>query len=70
MRIVDYGVVRQAGAWIIVGRNLRYGTFRKRCGAVRAARRLADNSGGLSVRLHLQDESGELRTAEWVRPSR
>ena len=57
---VHYGVVRQNGAWTIIGDNLRFGAYARRDSAMRAARRLAGQSGGLPVQLHAQDESGEL----------
>ncbi len=61
MAEVDYGVVLQDGAWRIVGEGLRFGAYPNRFSAERAARRLASQSGGLAVRLHVQDETGELR---------
>jgi hypothetical protein len=61
MAEVDYGVVLQDGAWRIIGEGLRFGAYASRFNAERAARRLAGQSGGLPVRLHVQDETGELR---------
>jgi hypothetical protein len=58
---VHFGVVHQNGAWTIVGDNLRFGSYKTRGSAVRAARRLASKSAGLAVQLHVQDESGELQ---------
>jgi hypothetical protein len=66
MAEVHYGVVLQGGAWRIIGRGLRFGSFMTRRGAERAARRLADKSAGLRVHLHVQDEGGELRPPERV----
>lgn len=61
MADVNYGVVLQNGAWTIIGDSLRFGSYKTRTGAERAARRLASKSGGLPVQLHLQDEAGELK---------
>ena len=60
MAEIHYGVVEQGGAWIIIGENLRYGSYPSRVEAVEAARRLANKSAG-PVQLHVQDESGELK---------
>jgi hypothetical protein len=57
---VHYGVVKQDGAWTIIGRHLRVGRYRRRSSAVRAVRRLALRSGGLPVQLHIQSATGEL----------
>jgi hypothetical protein len=54
-----YGVVQQNGVWTIIGRGLRFGSYRTRASAETAARRLAVKSA-LPVQLHVQDESGEL----------
>lgn len=64
---VHYGVVQQNGRWTIIGPNLRFGAYASRASAVRAARRLASKSGGLSVQLHMQDETGTLLPPERVR---
>ena len=61
MEEVHYGVVQQDGAWTIIGAGLRFGAYKTRQGAERAARRLAKKSSGLPVQLHVQDERGELR---------
>lgn len=61
MAEVQYGVVQLDGAWIIIGENLRFGSYRSRRDAEQAARRLAKKSSGLPVRLHVQDEKGELK---------
>ncbi|MET0272298.1 MAG: hypothetical protein ABW360_04860 [Phenylobacterium sp.] len=61
MADVHYGVVRQNGAWTIIGDNLHFGHYETRWLAERAARRLAEQSAGLPVQLHVQDETGELR---------
>jgi hypothetical protein len=61
MTEVQYGVVHQNGAWTIIGESLRFGSYKTRGDAERAARRLAKKSSGLPVRLHVQDEKGELR---------
>jgi hypothetical protein len=55
-----YGVVQQNGVWTIIGRGLRFGSYRTRTSAERAARRLAVKSA-LPVQLHVQDDqTGEL----------
>jgi len=59
-----YGVVQQFGAWIIIGDHLRFGSYKTRKSAERAARRLAGQSSGLPVQLHVQDETGELQPPE------
>lgn len=61
MADLHYGVVQQHGAWTIIGDHLRFGSYRTRTAAERAARRLASKSSGLPVQLHLQDESGVLQ---------
>jgi hypothetical protein len=61
MAEVQYGVVQQDGAWTIIGESLRFGSYKTRREAERAARRLAKKSCGLPVALHVQDEKGELR---------
>jgi hypothetical protein len=58
---VHYGVVQQNGAWTIIGDGLRFGSYRTRRVAEGAARRLAGQSAGLPVQLHVQDETGELK---------
>jgi len=60
MTPVHYGVVLQSGAWTIIGDNLRFGAFPTRHEAERAALRLAAQSSGLPVQLHVQDETGVL----------
>jgi len=69
MADIQYGVVHQDGRWTLIGRNLRYGAFRSRARAERAARQLAYSCGGLSVELHLQDETGELRPPKRIEPA-
>ncbi len=64
MTEVQYGVVQQNGAWTIIGDGLRFGAYKNRASAERAARRLAQQSSGLPVTLHVQDESGQLRPPE------
>ena len=61
MTDVHYGVVHQDGAWTIIGEGLRFGAYKTRAGAERAARRLAAKSSGLPVQLHLQDDGGQLQ---------
>jgi len=60
MEQLHYGVVRQDGAWTIIGDNLRFGAYASREEAEQAAERLARQSCGLPVRLHVQNEAGEL----------
>ncbi|MDB5460718.1 MAG: hypothetical protein JWO72_2459 [Caulobacteraceae bacterium] len=64
MADVHYGVVEQDGVWIIIGDGLRFGSFADKDRAERAARNLADISSGLTVQLHVQDETGELLPPE------
>ncbi len=61
---VHYGVVYQRGAWTIIGASLSFGPYKTRRAAERAARRLASKSSGLPVQLHVQDETGELKSPE------
>jgi len=58
---IHYGVVRLGGVWTIIGKALRFGHFRSKAAAERAARRLASLSAGLPVQLHIQDETGQLQ---------
>jgi hypothetical protein len=60
MAELHYGVVQQDGRWIIIGQNLRYGSYKHRSSAVRAARRLARQSIGRAVTLHIQDDAGPI----------
>jgi Arc/MetJ-type ribon-helix-helix transcriptional regulator len=60
MAELHYGVVQQNGRWIIIGQNLRYGAYKHRSSAVRAARRLAEQALGRPVTLHIQDEAGSM----------
>jgi hypothetical protein len=64
MAEVHYGVVHQNGAWTIIGASLRFGSYKTRWIAERAARRLASKSSGLPVQLHVQNETGELQSPE------
>ena len=63
MAEIHYGVVEQAGVWVIIGNGLRFGSYPDRPTAERAARELADRSA-VEVQLHVQDETGELRKPE------
>lgn len=63
MADVNYGVVEQDGAWIIIGDGLRYGAYNDRHAAERAARSLAESSS-VTVRLHVQDDTGQLLPPE------
>lgn len=69
MTTVHYGVVQLDGAWTIIGKGLRFGSYRTRAAAERAARRLASKSAGLDVQLHLQDSSGRLRATPLQTPA-
>ena len=62
MTEVHYGVVRVGETWAIIGDQLRVGAYATRRQAENAARRLAEQvtGVGLPVRMHLQDETGEL----------
>lgn len=62
MTEVHYGVVRVGETWAIIGDQLRVGAYTTRSQAETAARRLAEQvtGVGLPVRMHLQDETGEL----------
>jgi hypothetical protein len=60
-----YGVVQQAGAWRIIGPNLRFGSYNRRSAAVTAARRLAARSLPAGV-IHVQDDNGELLPPERI----
>ncbi|RAK56571.1 hypothetical protein [Phenylobacterium deserti] len=64
MADVHYGVVQQNGAWTIIGDHLKFGRYRRRSAAIRAARRLGETSSGLAFQLHVQDECGQLRRCE------
>jgi hypothetical protein len=64
MSEVNYGVVRISGRWTIIGRGLRYGAYDTREEAEEAMRRLAAQTGGLPVKLHFEDELGQLRRSE------
>jgi len=63
MTEVHYGVIRQNGVWTVIGAGLRFGSYKTRVEAERAARRLASKCAGRPVRLHVQEESGELPPA-------
>ncbi len=62
MTEVHYGVVRVGDTWAIIGDALRVGAYATRRQAERAARNLAEQATGvgLPVKMHLQDETGEL----------
>jgi len=62
MAEVHYGVVRVGESWTIIGDQLRVGAYRTRRQAEDAVTRLAEQSTGvgLPVRLHLQDDTGQL----------
>ena len=64
MADVHYGVVQQNGAWTIIGDHLKFGRYRRRGAAIRAAQRLGEKSSGLAYQLHVQDERGQLRRYE------
>ncbi len=62
MAEVHYGVVRVGKTWAVIGEQLRVGAYATRDQAEYAARSLAAQATGvgLPVRMHLQDETGEL----------
>jgi len=62
MAELHYGVVRVGDSWAIIGDQLRVGAYATRNQAEHAARNLAEQATGLGlpVRMHLQDETGEL----------
>jgi hypothetical protein len=62
MSELHYGVVRVGDTWAIIGDQLRVGAYPTRRQAETAAHRLAEQATGvgLPVRLHLQDDTGQL----------
>lgn len=62
MAEVHYGVVRVGTTWSIIGDQLRVGTYATRDQAESVARRMAEQTTGigLPVRMHLQDDTGQL----------
>lgn len=62
MAELHYGVVQMGERWTIIGDQLRFGAYRDRRAAERAAKRLAQQASGLGlpVVMHLQDETGQL----------
>jgi len=66
MTDLHYGVVLIEGRWRIIGQDLAYGSYDKLETAERAAQRLAEQSSGLSVQIHVQDEYGLLHEGERV----
>jgi hypothetical protein len=62
MTELHYGVVRVGDTWAIIGDQLRVGAYATRRQAEAAARNLAEQATGvgLPVRMHLQDDTGEL----------
>lgn len=62
MAQVHYGVVQMGDHWSIIGDQLRFGSYRNRRAAERAAKRLAEQATGLGIPvvMHLQDETGQL----------
>ena len=62
MATVHYGVVQVGDRWTIISDQLRFGAYRSRREAERAATRLAEQATGLGlpVRMHVQDETGQL----------
>jgi hypothetical protein len=57
---IHYGVVQIDGEWMVIGKGLRSGPYPTKDEAEQVARRMAAEAAGLTVQLHLQDESGEL----------
>ncbi len=64
MSNINYGVVQIDGHWVIIGEGLRYGSYADRGEAEEAARRLAQQAGGLPAQLHFQDDTGQLQKPE------
>jgi len=57
---IHYGVVQIDGEWMVIAEGLRLGPFPALADAEQVARRMADESAGLAVQLHLQNDAGEL----------
>lgn len=57
---IHYGVVQIEGEWMVIAEGLRLGRYPTEAAAELVARRMADESAGLEVQLHLQDAAGEL----------
>jgi len=64
---VHYGVVRIDSRWNVISEGLRLGPYDTAEEAEKVARQLAAQAPDVPVRLHLQDETGQLRQEE---PSR
>lgn len=65
MTEVHYGVVRVGNYWSIVGEHLRFGHYESQHKAAQAASRLAEQSTGVGMPVHLavQDEDFTLPRA-------
>jgi len=57
---IHYGVVQIEGEWMVIAEGLRLGPYPTDAEAEQVARRMADESAGLDVQLHLQNDAGEL----------
>jgi hypothetical protein len=58
---IHYGVVQIQGEWMVIAAGLRLGPYPTEAEAEQLARRMADESAGLEVQIHLQNAAGELR---------
>ena len=58
---IHYGVVQIRGEWMVIAEGLRLGPYPTEAEAEQVVRRMADESAGLNVQLHLQNDAGELR---------
>ena len=58
---IHYGVVQINGEWMLIAPGLRLGPYATEAEAEQVARRMADESSGLEVQLHIQNDAGELR---------
>ena len=53
MKAVHYAAVRFADRWKLVGKGLRWGDYSTLDEALAAARRMAEEAGGLGLEVHL-----------------
>jgi hypothetical protein len=63
MNPVHYAAVMFAGRWKLIGKGLRWGDYATREEAVAVARRMAHESEGLGIEIHLHvhEDTGVLR---------
>jgi hypothetical protein len=62
---VHYGVVRFNESWSIISEGLRLGAYSTQAEAEEVVRRMAAQAADLPVTLHLQDETGLLKSATY-----